>query len=192
MHETSLKGMWSGSSEPEEIGMLNALIVYDDLPAGRRALRLLTSQSQALGEPPPMGILSWRFDLLDDPDWSAMALRDAARADLLIVAAGTDAALPPALVHWLKVALEQKRGSTAAVVALLEDDELNSPRFRQVGAMSERAGVDFLAPWVPAGGCGAQAASPRLAAAIRLRRDCERQRLSFPLGDRESRNVANC
>jgi len=131
--------------------IFNVVIVYDDVPAGQRAMRVLNNL--ALGferrfvEMRPQ---LWRFDWLGDPEWFALALADAVNADMLVVSTSSASGLPAPVEGWLKLCLARKRGTSAAVVALLgpagTPDDPASPRLQFVQGMARNAGLDFFTP----------------------------------------------
>ena len=66
--------------------VFNVVVAYDNLRAGQRAMRTLTSLvDQFRGTRVEMRPQLWRFDLLDEPQCFRAALHDAIRADMLIV-----------------------------------------------------------------------------------------------------------
>jgi hypothetical protein len=127
------------------------VILYDDASAGHRAMHTATTLSNGRrGTWLEIKTQPWRFDLLDDPEWFALALADAINADMLILSVSRENSLPAMVEDWLKLCLMRKRGTDAAVVALLgPDDHLDEPvcpRFRFVQRVAEAAGLDFFAP----------------------------------------------
>jgi hypothetical protein len=93
---------------------------------------------------------AWRFALLEDPAWYALAMADVVNADMLIIAASSGNELPAAVERWIKMCLARKRGSSAAVVALFgtaqDTDSPHSARFQFVQSAANAAGLDFFAP----------------------------------------------
>ena len=92
----------------------------------------------------------WRFDLLQDSEWFALALADAINADMLIFSTSSAHGLSVIVENWLKLCIARKRGTSTSVIALLgPDDYLDEPvclRFRFVQGMASGAGLDFFAP----------------------------------------------
>lgn len=127
-----------------------AVVVYDDVPAGQNALRVLAKMF-----PEPYDRLQlvprfWRFDFLEDADWFYSALADAADADIIVIATSSTWGLNGAVERWINIGLPRKRGSNAAVVALLglegNTDGQDSPRLRFLQNAVQRAGLVFFAP----------------------------------------------
>jgi hypothetical protein len=126
------------------------VIVYDDVPAGQNALRAL---AKMFPEPPERIQLVprlWRFDYLEYDDWFYSALADAADADIIVIATSSTFGLNFEVEKWINTCLPRKRGSNAAIIALLgpegNADGQDSPRFRFLQNTVQKAGLDFFAP----------------------------------------------
>jgi len=94
-------------------------------------------------------ILPWAFRLLNDEDWHGEAATDAIAADILIIAASTAPPLPLNVSRWLDPVIHRKRGSDAALVALLgvEEDSDRRDATELLDAIRQaagRAGLDFF------------------------------------------------
>ncbi|MEI2723390.1 MAG: response regulator [Verrucomicrobiota bacterium] len=126
------------------------VIVYDDTRAGRRAVLTLDAVVHKLGGKKRLHPRLWRFDLLEDPDWRAAATAEADHAGLLILSASCKGALPATVQRWVRGWLDQRRGSAAALAALLgpadDADALDSPRVQRLRNTVEAAGLSFFAP----------------------------------------------
>jgi len=130
---------------------LYVFIAYDDRLAYGRALRTLAHVARALTDD---GIelhpLPWRFDVLAEASWRALAVADAARAAIVMLSTSV-AEVPLETIHaWLPECLGQRREPAPAVLALLgapdHPDELESPRYQFVRNTARSAGCDFIAP----------------------------------------------
>lgn len=132
---------------------LRALIVFHDCVAGQRAMRLMEELADKFGDDLELQPYLWSFGLLDDVDWYEAAAREAAQADVLIIATSSPGPLPPAVSHWVEETISRKRGTATAVVALFgsegNPDEAGSPRLEAVRKAAQQAGLEFFAP-VPA------------------------------------------
>ena len=62
------------------------VIVYDDLPSGKRAINTLAGVTRQLSGTLPLQPSLWRFDLLEDPDWRAEATAEDGVDALALVA----------------------------------------------------------------------------------------------------------
>ena len=129
---------------------LNVVIAYDDVPAGQRAMHTLADLGRDFADEVDLGPQLWRFEYLEDPDWRALAAKDAIKADIIIISTTGEGELPAAVESWLAACLTQKHGTSAAVVALLGTvdnmDEPDSPRFQFLQRAAIEAGLDFFAP----------------------------------------------
>ena len=132
---------------------LNVLVVYENLTAGQRAMRLcrdLTVQQQDGFTLQPR---FWRLDLIADAVCGGFAIADAVQAELVIVSTSSQAELPKPAQHWLKLclAVARKGGTCAAVVALLATNEqFNEAYFSNLQflrSLAQEAGVEFFAPF---------------------------------------------
>ncbi len=127
---------------------LNVLIVYDDIAAGKRAVRVMGELGKGLGEDIEFIPLPWRFDLLADTEWRNMAARDAASAAILVIATDADKPIPPDIGSWFVETIHLKRGTMTAVVALLEPPGNPGfpPALQSVEDAARQAGLSFFAP----------------------------------------------
>lgn len=129
---------------------LRVVIAYDDLAAGKHAMRVMTSLGKNFGDDIQFEPLPWSFDLLADVDWRAVAASDAVNADILIIATSDAQPLPPAIGRWAEDAIHRKQGTAAAVVALFgpegNPDGAGSARLAAIQAAAQQAGLDFFAP----------------------------------------------
>ena len=129
---------------------LRVVIAYNDVAAGKRAMRVLADLGKGLGDDIEFQPLPWSFDLLADMDWREVAAHDACNADILIIATSSASPLPPAVGRWAEAAISQKHGTAAAVVALFGSDEnpdgAGSCRLEAIQTAARPAGLDFFAP----------------------------------------------
>lgn len=101
----------------------SAFIAYSSVPAARRALAHLNRLVRARGDELVLQPMLWRCDQLEHPLWCAMALRDAARANVLVVALAGSAPLEVATEKWLTQLASHIRGTELIAFAFTEDDE---------------------------------------------------------------------
>lgn len=129
---------------------LRVVIAYDDVAAGKRAMRVMTTLAKSLGDDLDFEPLPWSFNLLSDVDWRKVAASEAVNADVLIMATSNADPLPEAVGLWAETAIRQKQGTVAAVVALFgpdwNPDGSGSSRLRAIQDASRQAGLDFFAP----------------------------------------------
>jgi hypothetical protein len=140
----------SGLAEREPPKTLRAVIIYDDLDAGRHAWRILSDITRSFGSAVVVRPFPWSFELLADTDWREAAHHDAADADILIFATSDRLSLPEVIERWAGTVIRQKQGTPAAVVALFgpqeNPDDRDSMRLQTMERMTRDAGLHFFAP----------------------------------------------
>lgn len=129
---------------------LRVVIAYNEITAGKRAMRVMTDLGRQLGEDINFLPFPWSFDLLSDTDWGEVAAGDAVRADILIIATSSTNPLPPAVGRWTASAISRKQGTAAAVIALFGPEEnpdgADSSRLEIIQSAAREAGLAFFAP----------------------------------------------
>jgi hypothetical protein len=139
----------SGASEPEPRQECAVVLAYDELPAGRQAMELVSWMSSKHGDV-RFDIRAWRFDLLDHPDFERSATWDGVTADVLVLSASNPFDVPNGVRTWLTQCLAGREGSAAAVVALLGPKNsprvADSPLMRFAQTAAKTAGFDFFSP----------------------------------------------
>ena len=140
----------SDPDSPDVEQSLRVVIAYNDVAAGKRAMRVMGNLRPRFGDAIAFRLLPWSFDLLTDTGWSEAAARDADEADMLFIATSSIHPLPSAIEQWVETAISRKRGTAAAVIALFgpkeNPDGAGSPRLETIQAAVHRAGLDFFAP----------------------------------------------
>jgi hypothetical protein len=136
------------ATDPDDSDVFNVVVAYDNLRAGQRAMRTLTSLVDHFrGTRLEMRPQLWRFDLLDEPQWFSAALHDAIRADMLIVSTTSTNNLPATVNGWLNQCLVRKQGTGGAIVALPGAvGEVDTPQFQFLKSAATEAGLDFFTP----------------------------------------------
>jgi hypothetical protein len=97
---------------------LNVLIIYEDAPSARRAMRMVCRLAAQTGDQIDFKVDFWRFDLLEDSECGSAAMLDALAANMVIVTTREDADLPPATNRLLERCIARRSETKAAVVAL--------------------------------------------------------------------------
>jgi hypothetical protein len=129
-------GGWSsedpaGDNGESAVAPLNVVIAYDGIPAGQRALSMLT---RLLGQEIQTVNLYrslWRLDFINEPECCEQVIADATAADLLILSAGKPEAHPSAIEDWVSLFLSQRRGVSTAILYLLGCPENWSLSFQE-------------------------------------------------------------
>ena len=150
LHPDSLVEPNAAASPPGADVTWGVVIVYDDLPAGKRAIDTLEGVSRQLSGTIPLHPSLWRFDLLEDPDWRAEATAKALPAGLVIISTSSKGDLPAAVRDWVQGCLQLETKAPGALVALLgpadDSDSADSPRVEFLRIAAETAGCGFFAP----------------------------------------------
>ena len=129
---------------------LQVVIAYDEILAGKHALRAMASFGRGRAEDVAFHLATWSFSRLANEGWAEAAAGDAVRADILIIATSSANPLPTAVRQWTESAIRRKQGSAATVVALFGPEEnpdgSGSSRLEAIRSMAHGAGLDFFAP----------------------------------------------
>lgn len=121
---------------------IKIVIAYDSAANGKRAKAIYERLAKRLGNNFDFEQRLWRFDVLEEEDVRAQAARDAADADIVIVATNQDKKLPEGVQDWLESSLRKHSGA-AALVALL--DHPSAPVQPYLEEVARRGGMDFFA-----------------------------------------------
>jgi hypothetical protein len=82
------------------------LIVYEDFETGKRAQRVCRDITEAARSDAAISPDAWKFDLLKLPPMRRMAVQEAAKADLLVLASQDGKALPSSVLDWIRRSLQ--------------------------------------------------------------------------------------
>jgi hypothetical protein len=121
---------------------IKIVIAYDNAATARRAEAIYERLARRLGDDFDFEQRLWRFDVLEQEAVRAEAAKDAADADIVIVATNADQQLPAGVQSWLESSLQQHAGG-AALVALLEHP--SPPVQPYLEDVARRGGMDFFA-----------------------------------------------
>lgn len=133
-----------------QISFLKVTIVYDRLRAVENGMAILNRIESNFDGYLQLRPSLWRVKELEDEERFCLALVDGAEADLLLIAARAMAAGESLLKQWIRVCCELKRGSQAAIIALLNGPERShgssEPALEYIRGMAESTGLEFFAP----------------------------------------------
>lgn len=123
------------------------VMLYEDGDAGRRARQFAHEVLHGDGGECAGSTSFWSFDLLGLPNVRAAAASAAASADLVILAASGESALPPEIEEWLGMWAWRIGERSPALVALLEDGDGRSASTIQseLRAVAVRKDLEFVA-----------------------------------------------
>jgi len=101
----------------------SVVAIHDDFSAGIRAQEALKWLEHSLGSDLEIRSLCWSFHKLERVDLRAMTIREAAAADVIIVAADDTQHLPEHISRWLDASLQNSKGGHVVLVALHDEGE---------------------------------------------------------------------
>jgi len=139
------------SAVPEAGVPLRVVVVYEDVPAGLRAVGVLKEVLQDLSGDVELQPVLWRFDLLDDLHWQKMAVNDAAHADILILSTAGSLGLPEAVGRWLEASAARKGDGDTALVVLRGTKEAWTISLQDESVADVFGSVKPVVPPLPAG-----------------------------------------
>jgi hypothetical protein len=136
------------------IPVFRVVIAYEDFRAATRAQRAYDFLRANLTHAWQVTSQRWKFELLRIPALRKMAIEDAAKADLIIIACHGDRELPGEVDVWMETWRGLKAGAVA-LIALLdyrpEQAEQAQATRARLESVAQRAQMDFyLWPqWLP-------------------------------------------
>ena len=135
----------------ESLEALDAVVLYDTLPAGKRGFSILSSITGVMGDdlvnirPRP-----WRLDFMNDSDACENALHDLYAAHMIILSTSGNTPLTSEFKIWFATIMCQRKGERIAVVALLGTEESSSQTSSRdlqfIQQLTLEAELDFFAP----------------------------------------------
>lgn len=138
----------AGGADPRHKAAFRVVIAYDDFTSGKRAMDACNFLGFQLGGGVELQSRMWKFDILRNPRLNEMAVGDAIEADVIIVANAPDTGLPDEVTRWIEAWVPQKRGQTAALVALLDftgkDSRESANAYALLEGAAANASIDFL------------------------------------------------
>jgi hypothetical protein len=102
---------------------LNVVIAYADFSSAAMAKRILHDAIAVLSSHYVVDLSFWKFELLQSSALQEMAMQDAARAQIIIIAAEKEYGLPEGAKKWVEACLTNPDVKDVAFVALLRDEE---------------------------------------------------------------------
>jgi len=108
-----------GPSDLEVNPTFNVVVAYEDFETGKRAKKTYDYLAEHLGHECPFTNQMWKFDVLAVPKLRAMAAKDAAAADIIIIASHGTNPLPAEVRLWIELWLGET-GRAIALVALFD------------------------------------------------------------------------
>lgn len=141
MQTVILPNFRSSDSDPNP--SLNVVIAYEDLETGKRAMKTYDYLIEHVGDQCLFSNQMWKFDVLAVPKLKEIAAKDAAAADIIIVAAHEGNELGPEVKSWIELWLSYKR-RTSAMVGLFGDESIDAPVRNYLASVAKRAKIEFF------------------------------------------------
>jgi hypothetical protein len=132
----------------KEHSSILATVLYEDLESGLRARALMGSVEANMDFPAAFQLDLWRFDWLAERSLGNIALSRAERSALVLISAGSLAALPPAAENWLNTWVQMEQNHPLALVVLLpkgrHGEEKSHPLYERLQMAARQKQVDFF------------------------------------------------
>jgi hypothetical protein len=141
MHTFSLPAL--GSSDTEVSNALNVVIAYEDLETGKRAIKTYDYLVEHLGDQCLFANQMWKFDVLAVSKLREIAAKDAAVADIIIIAAHEGTPLPPEVKAWVELWVSY-RTRASALVGLFGSESIDNPVRDYLAGVAKRAKIEFF------------------------------------------------
>jgi hypothetical protein len=127
---------------------LNVVIAYADFSSASMAKRILHDAIAVLSSHFVVDMSFWKFELLQSSTLQEMAMQDAARAQIIVIAAEKEYGLPDGAKKWVEACLTNPEVKDVAFVALLRDeaqtDEDSSPLLDGFDHFASGGKTDFF------------------------------------------------
>jgi hypothetical protein len=95
---------------------LKVVILYQDVPSGHRAQRLLRLIEEDADVPPELHVDLWRFDVLHLPQARRQAEQAVRQADIVILASPNEGLIPWEDFPWLCATLQEGGNGPASII----------------------------------------------------------------------------
>jgi hypothetical protein len=128
--------------------VFQALVLYEDFAAGRRATDTCNLLMTKLGDEFELRCSMWKFDVLRNPKFNQVAAAEATEADTIIVAVHGASPLPDEVTSWVDAWLPRRGDHPAALIALVDSafhrGDLSSATYDYLQSVAAAANMDFL------------------------------------------------
>jgi hypothetical protein len=132
-----------GSFDRDGNPALNVVIAYEDLETGKRAMKTYEYIVKQLGDECLFANQMWKFDVLAVPKLKEIAAKDAAAADIIIVAVHEGRELPAQVKGWIDLWLSYKT-EARALVGLFDGEATENPVRTYLADIARRAKIEFF------------------------------------------------
>lgn len=131
-------------TENEELPTLNVVIAYEDFETGKQGKSTYDRLVENLGTEFQFSNQMWKFEVLTVPKLKEMAAKDAAEADIIIVAAHGATELPTAVKSWLEMALAEGIQAIGLVGLFDREAPADNPCRVYLGSIARMANLEFF------------------------------------------------
>src|SRR5207302_11130541 len=102
------------------------VVAYEDFFTGEQAKATIDRLLQQFEWRHNIALTLWHFDVLKEPALNEIAIRDAAQADMVVVAVDANSELPAEVTNWLEQWTPWKTKGEGVLVALLNPSVVDS------------------------------------------------------------------
>ena len=146
--QTILTPSLPGNILLDETPVCDALILYQDLPAGKRAMEVLQNLVGQIGCACFFRYRLFSFGALQLPQMHDDAAEHAAKADLILISLGPDAEFPLGVKTWMESWIGKRKNRSCALIALMGQTQhsANEPTSPQayLQEVARRGRMDFF------------------------------------------------
>jgi hypothetical protein len=128
----------------EQNSTFNVLIAYQDLETGKQAKSTYDFLVERLGAECQFTSQMWKFDVMTIPYLRELAVKDASKADIIIIACH-GGALPFEVKAWIELWLAEQHRPSALVAMFDEQGYCNSEVRGYLADVAKRGGMEFFA-----------------------------------------------
>ena len=133
------------AANQETNSQFNVVIVYEDFETGKHAKKTYDVLVEHLGHECELNHQMWKFEVLRLPKLKEIAARDAAQADIILIASHGGSDLPAEVKDWLDLWLRDS-GEPLALVALFDRPREHTLAIRSyLAKIARKARVAFFA-----------------------------------------------
>lgn len=128
--------------------VFQALVLYEDFAAGRRATETCNLLMAKLGDEFELRCSMWKFEVLRNTKLHEMAAAEATEADTIIIAAHGASPLPEEVTSWVDAWLPLRSDQPAALIALVDSafhrGDRSSAIHEYLRSVAAAANLEFL------------------------------------------------
>jgi len=127
---------------------LKVMLVYEDLGMGVQGKEIFDLIAKEAGGENAARLTVWRFDFFHSAELTRAVSRQAAEADVIIIAPRNPDILPPQVKAWLEQWPPRRKSGTGALIALFDPNVVGHAKSSDVALLlwraAGRAEMDFF------------------------------------------------